>query len=250
MADHERDPKVSSRYAELGCEEPSPALDAAILAAARRAAETRPAPLVAPTGRRRWYFPMAAAAVIVLAVAVTMQVEREQPDQEAALPPPASPPPASPTLERKQEQARTQTLARAAPDAKRADTPVAKTKPRPEPEAVHQEPAPPSAEPQAAAQPAPRVAEAARDAIQENKVQGAPAPAARGPMRDEARNRAFAAKIESPDEWLERIARLRDERRDEEADRAFEDFKRRYPDYRISKAMLERLAKRHAAPDK
>src|SRR5438874_13654363 len=92
----ERDPKVSQRYRELGGEEPPRQLDAAILAAARRAAETRPAPLVAPTGRRRWYFPLAAAAIIVLAVAVTLQVERQQPDPEdfRFVTPPAPPPPA------------------------------------------------------------------------------------------------------------------------------------------------------------
>src|ERR687892_745344 len=70
---------------------PAAHVDEAILAAARRAAETRPAPLVVPSGRRRWYFPLAAAAVIVLAVAVTVQVERQQPDPEIAVPPVTEP---------------------------------------------------------------------------------------------------------------------------------------------------------------
>ena len=40
------DAKVSRRYRELAREEPPRHVDEAILAAARRAAETRPAPLV------------------------------------------------------------------------------------------------------------------------------------------------------------------------------------------------------------
>ena len=84
------DDDISRRYRELPREEPPRHLDDAIRAAARRAVHTRPAPLVVPTGRQRWYFPLAAAAIIVLAVAVTMHVEREQPGEEIVSAPAAA----------------------------------------------------------------------------------------------------------------------------------------------------------------
>jgi len=84
MAD-ERDPKVSQRYRELGTEEPPRHVDEAMLAASRRAVHVHPAPLVPPTGRRRWYFPVAAAAIIMLSVAVTWHMQLERPDPDGYL---------------------------------------------------------------------------------------------------------------------------------------------------------------------
>jgi hypothetical protein len=219
MAEHERDSELSRRYAQLGHEEPPVQLDEAIIAAARRAAETRPAPLVTPTGRRRWYFPVAAAAIIMLAVAVTVQVEREQPDPEAALPP----------LRKEHKQDEAKPVPEPAVKARR-EAPQTKAAPSFTPE-----PAPSTAEHQIERQPAAPPAEIARDSVQ---MQGAPE------ARPEAGTRALASKIESPQEWLERIAQLREAHRDEEADRAMEEFRRRYPEYQIPEPMLERLKKR------
>src|SRR3954463_10130928 len=74
MAD-ERDPKLSQHYRSLEPLEPPAALDQKILAAAREAA-----------GRHRWYYGLAAAAVLVFAVALTLHIERDRPDPEAGPP--------------------------------------------------------------------------------------------------------------------------------------------------------------------
>ena len=71
MSDEVKIPqRVSQSYRELGAEDPPRALDEAILAAARR-------------GRQRWYAPLATAAVLVLAVAVTLDMQRERPGVES-----------------------------------------------------------------------------------------------------------------------------------------------------------------------
>jgi hypothetical protein len=67
-----------------------------------------------------------------------------------------------------------------------------------------------------------------------------------------ARSRADAmaakAKLpEGPEQWLERIARLRSLARDEEAEKELARFRERYPDYRIPDAMAKRVEKQAPA---
>ena len=94
-------------------------------------------------------------------------------------------------------------------------------------------------------------------------MQEAPAPVPQAkpaaPMREEARARASRAPDAapavagsavgafaraSPEQWLQGIADLRRQGRHEEADKALAEFRRAYPDYRISEAMLEKVEKR------
>ena len=240
MADEIRDdigdPELSRRYRELAQEEPGRDVDAAILAAARRAAETRPAPLVAPTARRRWYFPLAAAAVIVLAVAVTVQVERNQPDVDGVAPPPAPPPPA--------------VTPQASPRAAESGGMKA-SKERKDGGAQTLQEAPAKVETFSRAAPAAPESEARDTALERQGVAGAaagtlsaqhaPAPAAA--MRPQMQARALA-KVEPPEQALERIAELRRQGKDDEADKALAEFRKRYPDFKISEETLKKVERR------
>lgn len=161
----ERDPKLSARYRELPREEPPRHVDDAILVAARRRKGRK---------SRRSYYAMALAAVIVLAIAITVHLERRQDPEVTSAP----------------------------QEGKREDAPLAD---------LHRAPAP-AAEPAASA-------------------------------RAETRS-ALGAVAASPEQWLQGIADLRRQGRDEDAERQLEDFRKRYPDYRIAPEMLERLKKR------
>lgn len=207
------DPKLSQRYRDLPREEPPAHLDAAIRAAARRAAETRPAPLVVPSGRRRWYFPLAAAAIIVLAVAVTVHVERERPDPELAVAtaPEAAKEPAAEPLLRSERAADAAKPSSPREDEQRDARAASQAVPKPAPAA------PPPAE------------EAARErALAERQAAAAPAKAAG----------------RTPEQWLQGIVDLRRQGRHEEADKELAEFRKRHPDYRIAPELLEKVERR------
>jgi hypothetical protein len=229
------DPKISERYRELPREEPPRVLDDAVLAASRRAAKARPAPLVAPTGRRRWYFPVAAAAVIVLAVAVVAHVEREQPDTEILQPSMEvlkTPPP--PPIEQDRRAEALQPARKAAAPSGFAAEPPPRTDSAGALSAPAAAPAPAPASPPPAAQ-------------AERKEVGAASAGAR-PTRDErprAQSQMTRASVEqSPEVELERIARLRAAGRHEEADKALAEFRKRHPDYRLTDEMRSKVEKK------
>ncbi len=266
MTEPDRDAEVTRRYRALDREEPARALDEAILSAACGAVETHPAPLVAPTARRRWYVPLAAAAVIVLSVVVTLQMQREPSDGESMVPPAPSPPAGQEEAAPAAPPAAAVPKAEATRDAATESRVAAPVKA--EPQRMTREPRAVSVPPPSAARlpsPAP-----VPQPFQERRIPGtaesegaaaapvgraAPAPEDRGAPRqaiqgDRPGRMAAdalskpAEEAEPPERWLERIAALRREGRAKEADELYTEFRRRYPGYRIPDAMREQVLPR------
>ena len=71
MSERDGDDAVARRYRELRREVPSAALDVKVLAAARSA-------VAPPSFARRWAAPLSAAAVLILAAGVTLQLQHPE----------------------------------------------------------------------------------------------------------------------------------------------------------------------------
>jgi len=245
MADP-RDDRVSSAYRGMPGEGPPPAIDAAIQAAARRAVGSRPA------AARRFQVPLSIAAVLALAIAVSLQVEREkpvvvdgtpvssgsadypvsqpEPEKEERTAPVQAPVTREAPREAKKEAAAPQEVKRFAPDPPRADTSSSAPASPPAPASM---PAPPSAAGVAAS------ADAVRAAPQAAKR-------AKSELAREAtvQEKKMSEALDTPERRLERIADLRAKGLHVEADRALGEFRRAFPDYRISDEWLRRIERR------
>jgi len=267
------DPKLSQIYREAASEGPPAALDAAILAAARKH--------VAQPQRRersawlRWMAPASAIATLVLGVSIALLVEREQPEptRDMSVHPirslPQSPPPAGETDSAKataadsaapEAAAKREAPAAAAPVIAPAATVPAQAPAAPTPPAPLAFPAESRAKAGAPGMAAPKAAEskmsaptaaesktmresnAARDAAPGSAAAGAsaapaaapPAPAAAGSI---APQRGQSAQ-RSPEAWLEDISRLKREGRDKEAAEQLAEFRKAYPAYALPERLL------------
>jgi hypothetical protein len=158
--------------------------------------------LAASRRRWRWAAPLAAAAVIMLSVAVTWHMQVERPDPESAVLMQAPEPAQEVVEERKQAE---ESRADSAPRRKREVPPAAPV------------PAPAPARDEAAPAAGARALEA-------------PAGSMLGKQLAE----------EPPETVLERIAEMRKQGRHEEADKALEAFRKRYPDYKLPESVLKK----------
>ena len=230
--------KLTRAYRDLSREEPTPALDRAILAASQRA-------LRRPSLARRWAAPVSIAAMLVLAIGVTLEMQHEQPGietsapQGGAIPPRAVEPQPAPL-----PQAQAPVTPEPQPKLKREPVaPPPATAPRAKREAI----APPREAIAPAREASPRI-----EAAPERIAPATPpmqAPAASNVARPQALRAAPAVakelRAQSEEEReLERIATLRAQGRDTEADKALQEFRRAHPDYRIPDTIWERVKPR------
>jgi len=213
------DDKLARRYRELAREEPGAALDAAILAASRRPARRA-------SFASRWAAPVSIAAVLVLAFGLTLEMRQEEPGVETSVPAPRREAP--PPVQRAEPAEKPKPLAR---ERLAPAEPQPKTAPQAFPAQSAGALKAPAAAPPPASPPAAGAARIAPESLN-------PAPAAR------AKSLAAPAAQSPVDAELERIAGLRAQGRDAEADAALEQFRRDHPGYTIPDAMWERVKPR------
>jgi len=245
-----RDLELSRIYREVEGLEPAPRIDDAILAAARRAARSRPRAAGAELVRRS-SAPVALAAMILLSFTLALMVLQDLPDPDPVQIS-AQPRTADARLDKRAgshpieskpaaaAEAKPDRLAEARSGAGRrqtAGTPLPGKHPRAgEAPFVRDIPSAPqerASEPMRASrptQPAPSApapsASPRSETTSASQSAGRVAAAASRPAADEAKER-------SPEKWLEDIRKLKTQGKTPEAERELAEFKKRYPDYRL-----------------
>ncbi len=266
------DPRLSQAYRDAAHPEPSPALDARILDAARQA-------VAKPAARRRpawfsWVVPYSTAAVLVLGVTLLLEMQQRAPEvleSPTAIPPairldiPESSPVPPPEPAAPQPEMDSSPKTRASSAAPRAsgttvapvDQMATEAVPQPFPAQQGTMPAPPPPPPvmakpetreapRPAASAAPEMARSAgaaanmadhsADAMGAVPPSPAMAPArARAPAVGAAMEKRMAAEpvVETPERMVETIRRLMREGRLDEARKELEKLRRNYPGYAL-----------------
>ncbi len=195
----EHDPDISALYRKTGDIAPPASLDEAVLASARRAIHQR---------RQRWILPLSTAAVLMLGITVLLKINSEwQPGDalERSAPAPAMP-------EEKAETSAGVLAKKAAPAS-------------PEPQALRAVP------PQQAARAKTEIAEslgATTDTapMADSTIQEAESPVIAGMAQTEQ-------KVLEPKPWIEKIRKLIEAKKPNEARKEMEAFRKRYPDYKL-----------------
>ena len=239
--DNPRDPALSRLYGQSSRPEPPPALDAAILAAARAAtAPQHPPPR---PWWRRLQAPLALAATALLAIALTLSIDRTPPAEFES-------PAAAPGKERPAggltAPASRDSGSAALPGAPAAIAPERKEAPRPA-EAKRESPAGARGNLAPAPAPAPAAASGAPETSAAKSLSGPAADAANGSVAGDERRRSLAAPaalqasredaapvaLKAPEAWLEEIRSLRRQGKFAEAKRGLREFRAAFPDYRL-----------------
>ncbi len=223
--DNPRDPALSRLYGKASQPEPPAALDAAILAAAQAATTAQRPP------RRPWWLrlqaPLALAASAILAIALTLSIDRNPPGESGS--PASTPGQARPAAERAAPTG-PDTSSAAPPGAPAAVAPARKEAP-PRTESKQETPA--SAQNSAAKGLSSPTADAANENLAGGDHRKARAAPAATPTLQASREAAAPMAPKPPEAWLEEIRALRRQGKVAEADRGLSEFRAAYPDYRL-----------------
>jgi hypothetical protein len=243
-SDH--DPQLTAHYRAAASEQPSAALDSAVLAAAHRAVGARPQPAGVIS---RWRLPLASAALIVLSASLVLTIYRE-PSTEIA---PAVIAHSAPSIAAKEidKDNFAERQARSGPVATGGDATatVASSK------AIAASPFPAAAEQAANNSPPPPAVSVANGKVEldARAAAGVVAPAPLAPSRladtssDErtARAKSTVSSLAQPatellpEPWLEQIQALRRQGQIDRAKARFAEFRKRYPDYSLPPALQD-----------
>jgi len=248
-----RDAKLAALYRTAAREEPPPALDDAIRAAARRAVASRPQ-RASSSFIRSWRVPLSIAAVMVLSVSLVTVMREEAPEMvlsPGGLPGEADHKRAGPAADT--GQSATAVPKTLLPHAQQSDSvglrPPAQTgssgiglrdnRVAPDPAAESRKDMA-AAEGKVQSKSEPVSADAALRETSRARVKAAPAvqPSASPPAASMAGATQPRADL-APEKWLERIEDLRRQGKFDEARTSLAEFRKRFPDYELPASFKE-----------